>query len=84
MREILKIRSLANNIWRGSYVGSKIWYRDFPSHPVVKNPPSNARDVGVIPGERTKIPHAKEQLSPPTTAREKLVHHSQELMQSNK
>ena len=37
--------------------------RDFPAGPVVKNPPSNAGDVGSIPGEGTKIPHAVEQLS---------------------
>ena len=34
-------------------------YKDFPGGPVVKNPPSNARDVGLIPGWGTKIPHAK-------------------------
>ena len=32
-----------------------------------KNPPSNAGDVGSIPGQRTKIPHAAGQLSPYTT-----------------
>ena len=32
--------------------------RDFPAGPVVKNPPSNAGDVGSIPGQGTKIPHA--------------------------
>ena len=31
---------------------------DFPSGPVVKNPPSNARDVGSIPGRGTRFPHA--------------------------
>ena len=30
---------------------------------MVKNPPSNAGDVGLIPGRRTKIPHAMGQLS---------------------
>ena len=30
----------------------------FPGGPVVKNPSSNAGDVGFIPGQRTKIPHA--------------------------
>ena len=38
--------------------------RDFPGGPVVKNPPSNAGDVGSIPGRGTKIPHATGQLSP--------------------
>ena len=38
--------------------------RDFPGGPVVKNPPCNAGDVGLIPGWGTKIPHAVRQLSP--------------------
>ena len=42
---------------------------DFPGGPVVKNPPSNAGDVGSIPGRGTKIPHAGH-LSPRTTTRE--------------
>ena len=37
---------------------------DFPGGRVVKNPPCNAGDVGLIPGQGTKIPHAVEQLSP--------------------
>ena len=37
---------------------------DFPGGPVVKNPPSNAGDVGSIPGWGTKIPHDAGQLSP--------------------
>ena len=43
-----------------------IW-RDFPGGPVVKNPPSNAGDVGSFPGHGIKIPHALEQPSPRTT-----------------
>ena len=31
---------------------------------MVKNPPSNAGDAGLIPGRGTKIPHAMGQLSP--------------------
>ena len=38
--------------------------KDFPGGPVVKNPPSNAGDVGSIPGGGTKIPYAAGQLSP--------------------
>ena len=38
--------------------------RDFPGGPVVKNLPSNAGDVGLIPGRGTKIPQAVGQLSP--------------------
>ena len=30
---------------------------DFPGGPGVKNPPCNAWDVGLIPGQGTKIPH---------------------------
>ena len=36
----------------------KTTMREFPCGPVVKNPPSNAGDVGSIPGWGTKIPHA--------------------------
>ena len=32
--------------------------RDVPGGPVVKNLPSNARDMSLIPGRGTKIPHA--------------------------
>ena len=39
--------------------------RDFRGGPVVKNPPSDAGDVGLIPGQGTKIPHAMRQLSLP-------------------
>ena len=35
----------------------------FPGGPVVKNPPCNVGDVGLIPGQGTKIPHAVGQLS---------------------
>ena len=37
--------------------------RDFPDGSVVKNLPSNARDLGSISGWGTKIPHAAGQLS---------------------
>ena len=37
--------------------------RDFSCGPVVKNLPSNAGDVGLIPGRGIKIPHAARQLS---------------------
>ena len=45
-------------------------YWDFPSGPMVKNPHSNAGDMGSIPGWGTKIPHAVGQLSPCTTTTE--------------
>ena len=38
-------------------------YGNFPSGPVVKNLLCNAGDAGLIPGGRTKIPNAAEQLS---------------------
>ena len=43
---------------------------DFPSGPIVKNPPSNWGDTSSIPDPRTKIPHVAGQLSPDTTATE--------------
>ena len=45
--------------------------RDFPGGPVVKNPPSNAGDMGSIPGWGAKIPQAVGQLSPWDSTREK-------------
>ena len=38
---------------------------------MVKNSPSNAEDVGSIPGRGTKIPYAKGQPSQSATSREK-------------
>ena len=48
----------------------KIPRGDFPGGPVVKNLPSNAGDVGSIPGWGTKIPHAAGQLIPRVTTTE--------------
>ena len=45
-------------------------YGDLPGGPVVKNLPYNAGDVGLIPGQGTKIPHAAGQLSPRATTTE--------------
>ena len=47
---------------------------DFPGGPVIKNLPSNAGDVGLIPGFGTKIPHAAKQLSPGTATTEPKHH----------
>ena len=41
---------------------------------MVKNPPSNAGDMGSISGGGTKIPHALGQLSPCATIRKKEAH----------
>ena len=38
--------------------GKKKKKKDFPGCPIVKNPPSNAGDMDLIPGQGTKIPHA--------------------------
>ena len=53
---------------------SKTGPRDFPSGLVVKNLPRNAGDAGSIPGQRGKIPHAAEQLSPDATTTEPECH----------
>ena len=39
-------------------------YRDFPGGPKVKNLPSNAEDVSLVPVSGTKISHAEGQPSP--------------------
>ena len=44
---------------------------------MVKNLPSNAGDVGSIPGQGIKIPHAAGQLSPHATTREKPAYHNE-------
>ena len=42
---------------------SSIRCRDFPGGPVVKNLLCNVRNVGLIPGRETGIPHVMEKLS---------------------
>ena len=41
---------------------------------MVKNPPYNAEDMGLIPGQGTNIPHAMGQLSPHATITEPTHH----------
>ena len=41
--------------------------QDFPGGPVVKNPPSNAGDMGSIPGWGTQILQAAKNILPSTT-----------------
>ena len=49
----------------------KKWkFQDFLGGPVVKNPPSNAGDTGLIPGWGTKISRATGPLSPHATTTE--------------
>ena len=55
---------------------------DFSGGPVVKKSPSNAKDVGSIPGRGTKIPHALGQLGSCATIR-KSVNHNKDLMCHN-
>ena len=45
------------------FQASKLPSGDLPAGPVVKNPPVNARNTGLIPGLGTRIPHAMGQLS---------------------
>ena len=45
---------------------------DFPSGRVVKNLPSNAGNLGLIPGRGTKTSHAAGQLSPHATTTDPL------------
>ena len=40
--------------------GKNTQQREFPGGPGVRNPPSNAGDTGSIPGQGTKIPHARQ------------------------
>ena len=41
-----------------------VYYRNFPGGPVVRNLPCNAGDMGLIPSQRTEVPHAMGQLRP--------------------
>ena len=52
--------------------------RDFADGPVGKNPPSSARDLGLIPGWGTKIAQARGgKLNPGVTTREEPEHHNE-------
>ena len=65
---------LGNIDWRASYLYLNFrWLkthinRDFFRGQVVKNPPCNVGDGGLIPAQRTKIPHTKGQLLSPHSA----------------
>ena len=60
---------------------SHLW--DFPGGSVVKNLPSNAGDMGLIPGQRTKIPRAVEHLSSCAATKDP-TRHNQDPTQPNK
>ena len=51
---------------------------DFPGGPLVKNLPSNERDMGLIPGWGNKIPHTMRQLSLHATTTEPAWHNYRE------
>ena len=71
---------MEKNVKKSAYMYMYNWFtlqkkltqhcRDFPGGPVVKNPPSNAGDAGLIPGRGTRITHAAGQLSPRATTTE--------------
>ena len=44
------------HIWFRNIKEKNMWLRDFPDVPVVKNLPSNAGVVGLIPSRGTHIP----------------------------
>ena len=48
---------------RHDWVVNTFTFRDFSGDSMVNNPPSNSGDVGSIPAQGTKIPHAVGQLS---------------------
>ena len=56
------VKTLGKNQLQSAYI-----YWGFSGGSVVKNSPCNARDMGLILGWGTKIPHAAEQLSAVTT-----------------
>ena len=57
------IDGLLDECHSGGFWGYKDNQKDFPGGPMVKNLPSNVGDMGLIPGQGTKIPHALGQLS---------------------
>ena len=58
------------------------WIRDFSGGLLIKNLPSDTRDSGSAPGQRTEIPHAKRQRSPCTAAAEPEPHSQREALMS--
>ena len=65
--EFLLYKQVSFNL---TFLTYKMGLRDFPRGPLVKNLPCNTGDMGSIPGQGTRVPHAVEQLSPSTTTRE--------------
>ena len=42
-----------------SAMHQRVYSKNFPGDPVVKNPPCNAGDASSIPGLETKVPYAE-------------------------
>ena len=49
----MPIQRITKNLFKNEY-------RDLPGGPVVKTSPSSAGGVGLVPGQRAKIPHASQ------------------------
>ena len=58
-----KVATRSQKQKKGSWNHSMDIDRDLPGGPMVKNPPSNAQDLGSIPGQGTETLHAMGQLS---------------------
>ena len=67
-----------------SLLPTKIYFWDFPGGQGLKNPPSNAGDMGSILDQGTKIPYAAGQLSPLATTREKPMCSNEESIRAMK
>ena len=72
--------SATENLW----TPKKTAYRDFPGGPVVKKPPRNAEDAGLILGWGARIHHAWEWLSPRLATEDSLSHTEKDPSQINK
>ena len=60
--------------WEESRFKKQDQFGDFPGGLGAKNLPCNARDMGEIPGQGARTPHAEEQLSLSTTTTEPMCH----------
>ena len=67
------------HIW--SIETASIHWKDFPGGPMVKNLPSNARDVSSIPGQGTKILHAAGHIEKASMPQWKAMYHNKDPVQ---
>ena len=56
MINLVAMTTLCKETGRNFFSILKLSLWDFPGGPVVKDPPCNAGDMGLIPGQGTKIP----------------------------